>query len=97
MVPGSPFAGVHGPVWLTVDTTGKFVYVANSSSNDVSEFTIAPGTGALVAAGLPFAAGTAPNSVTVDPTGKFASVSILLFKLACISIPGCCRSRITFR
>jgi hypothetical protein len=58
-----------------VDPTGKFAYVANLFSNNVSGYTINATTGALTAiSGSPFAAGVFPDSVAVDPTGKFAYV-----------------------
>ncbi len=53
---------------------GKFAYVANSTSNNVSMYTINPTTGTLEAVGT-IAAGTGPVSVAVDPSGKFAYVA----------------------
>ena len=52
-----------------------FAYVANGTSNDVSQYTIeadgtlSPLTPATVAAG------NGPNSVTVEPSGQFAYVA----------------------
>jgi 6-phosphogluconolactonase (cycloisomerase 2 family) len=65
-----------GPVSVVVapDPTGKFgkfAYVANSASNNISMYTISPTTGALTFIGT-IAARTNPESVTVDPSGKFA-------------------------
>jgi DNA-binding beta-propeller fold protein YncE len=55
---------------------GRFAYVANSESNNVSAYTIDAATGALAAvAGSPFAAGTFPLFVTLHPSGKFAYVA----------------------
>jgi len=45
---------------------GKFLYVANENSNDVSMYTIDATTGALTSTGT-IAAGTSPSSVAVDP------------------------------
>jgi DNA-binding beta-propeller fold protein YncE len=53
-----------------VDPTGKFVYVANANSNNISAYSIGP-TGALTPIGVPVATGGTPGSVAVDPTGKF--------------------------
>ena len=64
---------IGGPP-VAVDPTGKFAYVANSGSNDVSMYTIDTTTGTLTSIG-PIAAGTGPTSVAVDPTGKFAYVA----------------------
>ncbi len=63
------------PSFVTVDPLGKFAYVANLNSNDVSAYTINQTTGALTAVGTAVAAGTNPYSVTVDPSGKFAYVA----------------------
>jgi 6-phosphogluconolactonase len=58
------------------DPTPKFAYVANSSDNTISAYTINNSTGALSAvAGSPFAAGESPGSVTVDPSGRFVFVA----------------------
>ena len=65
-----------GPVAVTVDPTGKYVYVANQGDNYVTQFTI--GAGGVLAAMTPqatVATGTNPISVTVDPTGKYAYVA----------------------
>ena len=74
---GSPFpARGVGPYSVAVDPSGKFAYVANSDSDNVSGYTINPTTGALTAmAGPPFPAGDEPRSVAVDPSGKFAYVA----------------------
>ena len=53
---------------------GKFAYVANASSNNVSMYTINSSTGTLSFIGT-VVAGTGPSSVTVDPFGKFAYVA----------------------
>ena len=84
---GTDFAAGTGPVSVTVNPLGKFAYVANQTSNDVSAYTINAVTGALtripcvVGVGVScnfngdFLAGTVPASVTVDPSGKFAYVA----------------------
>ncbi|MGB6431748.1 MAG: beta-propeller fold lactonase family protein [Candidatus Acidiferrales bacterium] len=70
---GTVLAGTD-PNSVVVDPTGKFAYVANSSSNDVSMYTINAATGALTSIGT-VPAGSGPNAVVVDPTGKFAYVT----------------------
>lgn len=62
------------PYAVTVDPLGKFAYVANNDSGDVSVYTIDQITGALTA-GTSVAAGTNPRSVAIDPTGKCALVA----------------------
>jgi 6-phosphogluconolactonase (cycloisomerase 2 family) len=81
-VSGSPFPAGSGlqpvtvPFSVTVDPSGKFAYVANFSSGDVSAFSIDASTGALTAvSGSPFPAGSGPISISVDPSGKFAYVA----------------------
>jgi 6-phosphogluconolactonase (cycloisomerase 2 family) len=74
-ITGSPFAAGTKPSAIAVDPATKFAYVANSSSNNVSEYTINAATGALIkVVGLPVAAGTTPSAVAVDPSGKFVFV-----------------------
>src|SRR5260370_17817384 len=46
-VPGSPFPVGQFPESVTVDPTGRFVYVANSRSPNVSAYTIYGTTGPL--------------------------------------------------
>jgi DNA-binding beta-propeller fold protein YncE len=59
-----------------VDPTGRFAYVANANSANVSGYTINAITGVLTPiSGSPFAAGAAPSSVVVHPAGKFAYVA----------------------
>jgi DNA-binding beta-propeller fold protein YncE len=61
-------AGIY-PQRVTVDPSGKFAYVANPYSNDVSGYTIDAATGALSeVAGSPFAAGFNPASITITRT-----------------------------
>jgi 6-phosphogluconolactonase (cycloisomerase 2 family) len=63
---------------VAVDRTGRWVYVTNDLSFDVSAYTIDPNTGALTPIGSStFPAGTGPRSVAVDPTSRFAYVSNL--------------------
>ena len=74
LVSTGTIAAGTGPVSVVVDPSGKFAYVANSSSNDVSMYTINATTGALASTGT-IAAGAGPASVVVDPSGKFAYVA----------------------
>lgn len=53
---------------------GKFAYLTNSSSNNVTIYSIDPATGSLTATGS-IPAGTSPQSVAVDHSGKFAYVA----------------------
>lgn len=72
---GSAFPAGDNPVALSVDPTGKFLFVANKDSNDISAYTIHHHEGKLKAVkGSPFAGGVAPVSIVTHPTGKFAYV-----------------------
>src|SRR5258705_9006196 len=52
------------PASIVVDPAGRFAYVANLKSNDVSVYRIEPASGALKAvAGSPFRAGTQPVAI----------------------------------
>ncbi len=73
-VPGSPFAAGSQAV-ASASALGKFVYVANYGSNNLSAFKIDQSTGALTPiTGSPFAVGGGPFSVTVDPSGRLLYV-----------------------
>jgi len=64
LIAGSPFPTGSGPLWAIVDPLGKFLYVANLSSNNISAFSIDPGSGFLTSVGnVP--AGSAPISMTL--------------------------------
>ena len=53
----------------------RFAYVANRGSNNISAYTLDPGTGTLAAIpGSPFAAGGLPIGIAVDQSGHFAYV-----------------------
>jgi DNA-binding beta-propeller fold protein YncE len=68
----------HGPGWLAVDPSGKFLYVVNHASESVSVFAIGWKTGALNAVvGSTVQAGAKPWSVEVDPDGAGLSVAHL--------------------
>lgn len=64
IIAGTPWP-VPGPGTVTVDKSGKFLYVASLSGTVA--YSIDPGTGGLTAvAGSPFAAGAHPRSVTTS-------------------------------
>jgi DNA-binding beta-propeller fold protein YncE len=75
-VKGSPFKAGTFPESVAVDPTGKFAYVANPGSANVSGYSIAANGALVPVPGSPFpAALPGPDCVTVDPTGKFAYVT----------------------
>lgn len=68
----------HGPAWLAIDASGKYLYVLNLVSESVSAFAIDWKTGALQAVvSSPFPVGAKPSSVEVDSDGAGLSVAHL--------------------
>lgn len=64
-----PIQGFGGST-LSIDPTGKFLYIANSVG--VSAFTVNPATGALSSvAGSPFSDGSVLRESAIEPSGKF--------------------------
>jgi 6-phosphogluconolactonase (cycloisomerase 2 family) len=85
---GPPVPADFGPNAITVDPSGKFVYVANDGAIEVtggseSIYTIDPTTGALTSIGTiqapcappPSPGSCTPYSIAVHPSGKFAYVA----------------------
>jgi len=48
-VTGSPFSAGLGPAYVVSDPSGKFLFVINRLSNQISQYKIATGTGVLTA------------------------------------------------
>jgi len=68
--------GATDPQNMVMDPGGKYLYVANATSNNLSAFSISGGTGAITAlSASPFLAGTSPISLAVDPLGNFVYVT----------------------
>jgi DNA-binding beta-propeller fold protein YncE len=64
------------PLGLTVDPSGKFVYVANDTASEVSMYTINSSTGNLTPTTSPtVATGAGPQGIAVDPSGEFVYVA----------------------
>jgi YVTN family beta-propeller protein len=67
---GNPALMASNPRSVTVDPSGRFAYVANQASNNVSAYTIDATTGELTGVGFVNAGGD-PWSFSVDPSGRF--------------------------
>src|SRR5260370_2253286 len=68
---GYVLTGSH-PDAVSLDPSGKFAYITNDLTNDVSAFTVDSATGSLTPVpGPPFAAGSTPFPLTLDPSGTF--------------------------
>jgi 6-phosphogluconolactonase len=70
-ISGSPFAAGAQPIAVTLDTTGKNLYVANGSDNTISGYSIGTGSALTALGGSPYASGTQVNSLGVENTGKY--------------------------
>jgi 6-phosphogluconolactonase len=69
LIAGSPFSAGTNPVAGAVDYSGKFLYVVNQGSNDVSAYSIDQTTGSLTPLTTPtFAAGMQPVSIVTTGT-----------------------------
>jgi 6-phosphogluconolactonase (cycloisomerase 2 family) len=65
-----PYAAGTSPAGIAVDPSGKFLFVANFASSNISVFTIDAATGIPTqVVKSPFTAGTDPLFVSVDPSG----------------------------
>jgi 6-phosphogluconolactonase len=72
---GSPAAAGSGSRSMTIDAKGKFLYVANETSGDVSAFTLNPASGTPSSSGAALKADSRSFGVAVDPAGHFAYVA----------------------
>ncbi len=57
-----------------VTFTPQALYVTNSLSNNVSQFSIAPSTGMLTSLASPLLVGSQPQGIAVSPSGSYAYV-----------------------
>ena len=88
---GVPIAVGTAPESVAVDSSGKYLYVANSGDATVSGFTINASTGALTSTGAATATGATasadPTAVAIEPSSQYVYVangdsgSITVFKI----------------
>ena len=71
---GSPFATDPGPRSLAVDSSDRYLYVANATSNTLSGLNIGTGVPSAVS-GSPNATESMPTSVAIDPLDRFVYVA----------------------
>jgi len=77
-VPGSPFNAGLVPNQLVADPTGRFLFVTNEESQDITGFSVDPAAGTLTTIpGSPTFIGAQPVTAAVDPTGRFLYVFAL--------------------
>src|SRR6266853_2038328 len=72
---GSPFSGGTSPISIAVHPSGKFIYAANQSGNDVSTFKIDTNTGELTEVLPRAAAGLNPTALVMDSGGDLIFVA----------------------
>ena len=80
LIPGSPFptGAVSGneAAGVAVTPSGKYLYVANSTENSISAYSISSSNGALTALnGSPFTVTSEPWALVIDSTGSFLYAS----------------------
>ena len=71
-VPGSPFTATAGTPSIAADPAGRFLFVGDAGTGDITAFTINPSNGSLtVVSGSPFASGISTAQMSTDGQGKF--------------------------
>jgi 6-phosphogluconolactonase len=70
-ISGSPYNTGSSSAAVGADPAGKFLYVANRVSGDISGFTITATTGALTPMAAPFRVEFGVDAIAIDPAGKF--------------------------
>jgi 6-phosphogluconolactonase len=75
-VSGSPYtvASGQGAQGMSVDPSGKFLFVPQHNTDQVAAFTINSSGQLTAAPGSPFSTGSFPVQSTVDPSGKYVYV-----------------------
>jgi 6-phosphogluconolactonase (cycloisomerase 2 family) len=71
-ISGSPFAAGGQPRSLAFDGTGDYLYVANSSDNTISGYSVLASGSLTPLSGSPYSSvGAQPNALALDQTKKF--------------------------
>jgi 6-phosphogluconolactonase (cycloisomerase 2 family) len=68
-LPGSPFAAGSCAAFLAFSASGAILHALNTTSNDITTFSVNKGTGDLTRVGEPVAVGEQPQAIAVDPSG----------------------------
>jgi 6-phosphogluconolactonase len=71
---GSPYTAGTQPSSIMVAPNGKFIYVLNSGSNTITQFSIAS-DGTLTKVGNDVQTGTLPVAITIDSQQRFVAVA----------------------
>jgi 6-phosphogluconolactonase len=70
-VTGSPFVAGAQPFSVVLDSSGKYVYVANGNDATISGYTIGTGSVLTPLAGSPYASGAQVEALGRDSSGKY--------------------------
>ena len=70
-VTGSPFAAGAQPFSIVLDSSGKYVYVANGIDATISGYLIGTGGGLTALSGSPYASGAQVEALGRDSSGKY--------------------------
>ncbi len=70
-VPNSPFPGGPEPSALAIDPSGRYLYVANQSTDTTFSFWIDPVSGSLTKVGATPPVSGAAAGITAEPLGRF--------------------------
>lgn len=71
-VPSSPFTATAGIPSITADPAGRFLFVGDAATGDITAFTINQSNGSLtLVSGSPFASGISAAQMSTDGQGKF--------------------------
>jgi len=73
-LPGSPYATGKLPVAQVLDSSGRFLYVANRGDDTVSGFRVAYDGSLTSMSASPFFTGHLPAAIAIDPYSRFAYV-----------------------
>jgi 6-phosphogluconolactonase (cycloisomerase 2 family) len=74
---GSPFgqsATYASPIWLLVDNSGEYLYVANQGTGNLSAYAIGSDGGLTLLTSSPFVTNAQPSVIASDPSGKYLFV-----------------------
>ena len=74
-IPGLPVKSGTSPVQTAIHPGGKFLYVADSGSNDITLYSIAAPSGTLSQQPCPNCEANSPSAMVIDPSGRFLFVT----------------------
>jgi 6-phosphogluconolactonase (cycloisomerase 2 family) len=76
-VANSPYATSQQPVYVQLDNTGKYVYVANRDNATITGYLIGTAGALTLLNGSPYGAGSGVTALAADNTGKYIFAAAL--------------------